>query len=68
MLILYRFLQGAVSGSIIPLSQSLLLANSPIDKKNMSLAIWSMTIIIAPICGPFLGGWISDNYFWGGSS
>ncbi|WP_025314875.1 DHA2 family efflux MFS transporter permease subunit [Gilliamella apicola] len=65
MLIISRVLQGAVSGPIIPLSQSLLLANSPDSKKNMSLAIWSMTIIIAPVCGPILGGWISDNLFWG---
>lgn len=65
MLIFSRLLQGMVSGPIIPLSQSLLLAYCPPAKKNMSLAIWSMTIIIAPICGPILGGWISDNYFWG---
>lgn len=65
MLIFSRILQGAVSGPIIPLSQSLLLANSPDSKKNMSLAIWSMTIIIAPVCGPIFGGWISDNFYWG---
>ncbi|MCX8649005.1 DHA2 family efflux MFS transporter permease subunit [Gilliamella sp. B2776] len=64
-LIISRIFQGAVSGPIVPLSQSILLANSPNSKKNMSLAIWSMTIIIAPVCGPILGGWISDNFYWG---
>lgn len=65
MLIVFRVLQGAVAGPIIPLSQSLLLNNSPPEKRGMALAFWSMTIVVAPICGPILGGWISDNIHWG---
>ncbi len=65
MLILFRVLQGLVAGPLIPLSQSLLLNNYPPAKRNMALALWSMTIVIAPICGPILGGYISDNYHWG---
>ena len=65
MLIVFRVLQGAVAGQIIPLSQSLLLNNYPPEKRGMALAFWSMTIVVAPICGPILGGWISDNIHWG---
>ncbi len=64
MLIFFRVVQGAVAGPMIPLSQSLLLANYPDDKKGMALALWSMTVIIAPIFGPILGGWITDNISW----
>lgn len=65
MLIFSRVMQGLVAGPIMPLSQSLLLNNYPPAKRNMALALWSMTIVIAPIVGPILGGWISDNYHWG---
>ena len=49
---------------MIPLSQSLLLANYPPEKKGLALALWSMTVIVAPIMGPILGGWITDNINW----
>jgi DHA2 family multidrug resistance protein len=63
-LIAARVLQGAVAGPMIPLSQSLLLNNYPPEKKGLALALWSMTVIIAPILGPILGGWITDNINW----
>ncbi|MCS5950641.1 DHA2 family efflux MFS transporter permease subunit [Klebsiella pneumoniae subsp. pneumoniae] len=56
---------GIVAGPLIPLSQSLLLSNYPPAKRSIALALWSMTVIVAPICGPILGGYISDNYHWG---
>ncbi len=56
---------GIVAGPLIPLSQSLLLNNYPPAKRSIALALWSMTVIVAPICGPILGGYISDNYHWG---
>lgn len=59
-----RVLQGAVAGPMIPLSQSLLLASYPRAKAPMALALWSMTTLVAPVVGPILGGWISDNYSW----
>ncbi|CDG16037.1 DHA2 family efflux MFS transporter permease subunit [Xenorhabdus doucetiae] len=65
MLIASRILQGIAAGPIMPLSQSLLLNNFSQSKRNMALALWSMTIVVAPVCGPILGGWISDNYHWG---
>jgi DHA2 family multidrug resistance protein len=64
MLLLARALQGAVAGPMIPLSQSLLLGAFPRAKSSVALAIWSLTILSAPVAGPILGGWISDNYTW----
>lgn len=63
-LIAARVLQGAVAGPMIPLSQSLLLGSYPPAKSGMALAFWGMTVLVAPIVGPLLGGWISDNYTW----
>ncbi|NWK78092.1 DHA2 family efflux MFS transporter permease subunit [Aquitalea sp. LB_tupeE] len=65
MLILFRVLQGAVAGPMIPLSQSLLMACYPPAKKGLALALWAMTVIVAPVFGPILGGVISDNWHWG---
>ncbi len=63
-LLLFRILQGGVSGPMIPGSQALLISIFPPTKRSLALAIWSMTTLVAPICGPILGGWISDNTSW----
>jgi DHA2 family multidrug resistance protein len=63
-LLAFRVLQGAVSGPMIPGSQALLLSIFPSASRGLALAIWSMTTLVAPICGPILGGWISDNTTW----
>jgi len=63
-LIVFRILQGAVSGPMIPGSQALLIMIFPPHKRGTALAIWSMTTLVAPICGPILGGYISDNIAW----
>src|SRR6202789_1984297 len=64
-LIFFRVLQGAVSGPMIPGSQALLISIFPSDRRGAALGIWSITTLVAPICGPILGGFISDNYHWG---
>jgi MFS transporter, DHA2 family, multidrug resistance protein len=64
MLVAFRALQGLVAGPMIPLSQSLLLASYPKAKAGAALAVWSMTTLVAPVVGPVLGGWITDNYTW----
>jgi len=64
MLIFFRVLQGAVAGPMIPLSQSLLLANYPPDKKGLATALWATVAVAAPVLGPILGGYITDNYSW----
>jgi len=63
-LVVFRVLQGAVSGPMIPGSQALLLSVFPPQRRGTALAIWSMTTLIAPIAGPVLGGYISDNWTW----
>ena len=64
LLIAFRIVQGAVAGPMIPLSQALLLSSYPPAKSGMALAMWSMTTMVAPVIGPILGGWLSDNVSW----
>jgi DHA2 family multidrug resistance protein len=59
-----RILQGAVSGPMIPGSQALLISIFPPTKRATALGIWAITTLVAPICGPIMGGWISDNLVW----
>lgn len=63
-LVIFRVMQGAVSGPLIPGSQALLISIFPHDRRASALGIWSITTLVAPICGPLLGGYISDNYHW----
>lgn len=63
-MILARVLQGLGGGAIVPVAQSILLENFPIEKRRMAMSIFGVGIIIAPIIGPVLGGWITDNYNW----
>ena len=65
LLVLFRILQGFAGGPIIPLSSTLLISVFPKEKSNIALAIWGMTTVVAPIFGPILGGYLSDNYHWG---
>jgi MFS transporter, DHA2 family, multidrug resistance protein len=63
-LIAFRVLQGLAAGPLIPLSQALLLSSYPREKAGTALAMWSMTTLVAPVAGPLLGGWITDNFSW----
>ena len=63
-LVMFRIMQGAVSGPMIPGSQSLLLLIFPPKKKGLAMVIWSTTTLVAPVCGPILGGYVSDNFSW----
>jgi MFS transporter, DHA2 family, multidrug resistance protein len=63
-LIVFRVLQGAVFGPMIPGSQALLINVFGPAKRHTALTIWSLTTLMAPIAGPLLGGYISDNYIW----
>jgi len=64
LLVVFRVLQGASAGPLMPLAQTLLLASYPPRLAGMALAMWSMTTMVAPIAGPVLGGWITDNFSW----
>jgi MFS transporter, DHA2 family, multidrug resistance protein len=63
-LIFFRVLQGLVAGPMIPLSQTLLLASYPPALAGTAMAMWAMTTLVAPVCGPLLGGWITDSVSW----
>jgi len=64
MLILARVIQGAGGGALQPIAQAVLLESFPPEKRGQAMAIYGMGIIVAPIIGPTLGGWITDNYSW----
>jgi len=64
MLVFFRVLQGLVAGPMIPLSQTLLLSSYPRAKAGTALALWGVTTLVAPVAGPLLGGWITDNVSW----
>lgn len=65
MLIVCRFFQGLCSGCLIPLSQSLLMYIYPEEKKGFAIGVWGLVAMVGPVLGPFLGGYITDNYGWG---
>jgi MFS transporter, DHA2 family, multidrug resistance protein len=64
MLVGARLIQGFVSGPMMSVAQAILLRNYPLEKRGMALGLWSMVIMIAPIFGPIIGGWITDNFSW----
>ena len=64
LLIFFRIVQGAVAGPMIPLSQALLLQSYPKERADSALAMWSITTLVAPVVGPVLGGWLTDNFSW----
>ena len=64
MLVIGRLMQGAGSGPMVALSLTLLLSSYPKERQGIALALWAMTVVVAPIFGPILGGWITDNLSW----
>ena len=64
MLIFFRIVQGAAGGSLQPLSQAVLLEAFPPDKRGRAMGFWGLGIVVAPILGPVLGGWLTDSYSW----
>ena len=64
MLIAARVLQGAAGGGLQPVSQAVLLESFPVHKRGQAMAMYGMGIIVSPLVGPLMGGWITDNYSW----
>ncbi|MBG5079387.1 DHA2 family efflux MFS transporter permease subunit [Pseudomonas aeruginosa] len=60
----FRALQGFVAGPLYPITQTLLISIYPPAKRGMALALLAMVTVVAPIAGPILGGWITDDYSW----
>ncbi len=64
MLILARVIQGAGGGALQPISQAILLESFPQEKRGMAMAAFGIGVVVAPIIGPTLGGWLTDQYSW----
>src|SRR5271166_2375258 len=63
-LIFFRVLQGIGGGALQPVSQAILVESVPREKQGMAMAVYGMGVVVAPVIGPTLGGWITDNYTW----
>ena len=59
-----RLLQGVFGAALVPLSQSILLEINPREKQGSAMAVWGMGVMVGPILGPTLGGWLTDSYNW----
>ena len=63
-LILFRVLQGLCGGPLQPLSQAILLESFKPEDRGKAMAFWGLGIVVAPVLGPVLGGWLTDSYSW----
>jgi DHA2 family multidrug resistance protein len=63
-LVIFRLLQGLTGGVLQPMSQAIMLEAFPPEKRGRAMAFWALGIVVAPILGPVLGGWLTDNYSW----
>src|SRR5258707_10287254 len=63
-LIMARVIQGAAGGALMPISQAVLMERFPPAKRGIAMAVFTMGIVVAPILGPIIGGWLTYNYSW----
>ena len=63
-LVVFRLIQGATGGAMQPLSQAVLLEAFPPHERGKAMGFWGLGIVVAPILGPVLGGWLTDTYSW----
>src|SRR3989440_526982 len=63
-LVLFRILQGAGGGGLQPSEQAILNDTFPLEKRGMAFAVYGIAVVVAPTIGPWLGGWITDNFSW----
>src|SRR6516164_8072243 len=64
LLVFFRVIQGATGGALQPLSQAVMLEAFPPKDRGKAMAFWGLGIVVAPMLGPVLGGWLTDNYSW----
>src|SRR5712692_516850 len=64
LLIVFRILQGACGGALQPISQAVLLESFPPEGRGKAMAFWGLGIVVAPMLGPVLGGWLTSSYSW----
>ena len=63
-LVLARILQGLGGGAMQPIAQAVLLESFPREKRGIAMTIFGVVVVLAPVIGPVLGGWLTDNYSW----
>jgi len=63
-IVLFRLMQGVFGAGLVPLSQAVLLDTYPREKHGKAMAVWGMGVMVGPILGPTLGGWLTENYNW----
>ena len=63
-MVLFRLVQGLFGASLVPLSQAVLLDSYPKEKHGQAMAMWGMGVMVGPILGPTLGGWLTEVYNW----
>ena len=63
-MVLYRMLQGVFGAALVPLSQAVMMDIFPAEKRGQAMAIWGMGVMLGPIMGPTLGGWLTEYYSW----
>src|SRR3977135_3467353 len=63
-LVVCRILQGAGGGGLQPSAQAILTDTVPLSKRGMAFAVYGLAVVVAPTIGPWLGGWITDNFSW----
>ena len=63
-IVLFRLLQGMFGAALVPLSQAVMLSIYPVERRGWAISVWGMGIMIGPIMGPTLGGWLTDTYTW----
>ena len=63
-LLVFRILQGLAGGGMVPVSQSILAASFPPEKRGQGFALFGVAVVVAPVVGPALGGWLADNWSW----
>jgi len=64
LLLLFRVIQGAGGGALQPISQAVLLESFPPAKRGAAMAVFALGVVVAPVLGPTLGGWLTDTYSW----
>ncbi len=64
LMIAFRVLQGAGGGGLQPMAQAILADTFPPERRGVAFAVFGVTVVVAPILGPTVGGWITDNYTW----
>ena len=63
-IVVFRILQGMFGAALVPLSQSVMYELYPPEQRAKAMGLWTMGVMMGPICGPILGGWLTDNYSW----